>query len=436
MPAKVIKYLIVLGLVGAAIIYVVVLNSSSVTVQFSSSSSVTAPLSVVLIAVFLLGALAAGVVTFLMSARFAWREWRRERRERKQQSHRELITAARQSLALEQTKEAEGLLSRVVSEDRNNVEGWVNLARTRKESEGQLRALQTLDEARRSNPNNIELLFEAANLQEQAGNYTAAYDCLSVVLQNYPGNIRTLRRMAELAAKLERYETALEHLEEVVRRVDDAKRPALRAKSANLELALVKKEGYASVSDFGEILKRHRDFAPAMNEIALLEKKSGKHQDAAAYWAKAYAATGDAVYLENLAQMWLSLHQPERAVSAIQNAVNRSSEEQQLNARIFLVNLYLFLEMVGEADAELKKIKQEQQLTEDSELHLSILQAQIAYKNGKLDEAYRHFHSSLMKSNLIPQFKDLQDPVLNGPSKARWQKQGMREAPSPQLSTP
>ncbi len=439
--AKRISIFLIALLLVAAVSYLFYLNPESIGVRYSRTQTWEAPLAVILITVFFMGAAVVGLIGVYLSTKRSVQDWLERRKFRRKRVHEQLLLEGRSELAVKNFDAAREKFRRVTSEDERNTLGWLLLADATEEARGVNEALKILDRARRSNASNLELLFRAADINEKLGNITAAYDNLNLVLQVQPDNVPALRKLVEFAERLGRYEEGIEFCNSLLRFLPHEERSEYQNKLAGLEVeAAVKKHSNDTAAlqkDLEGVLRRHKDYAPAYGALAQLEKKSNNLSAAAKLWARAFQNSNRTEYLDQLSLLWLEVDNPDQAISSVKNAVS-SRKGGSIRGRLYLAHLYLGLEMLEEARSELSSISSESMLPEQKMFKI-FLEAKIDNRSGKGEEAYDKLIELIESCGLLPDYVGCIDKrAVNGQNKVIWR--GRRaprlEAPSPRLSTP
>lgn len=442
---RVIKFLLIAILVGAAC-YLFHYNRDPVRVTLGPTSTIDAPLAVVLITVFFLGSVIVGLIAVVLGAKHSLADWQRERRQRRSVSHLELLRRAREQLAVRATGEARANLQKVVNGDSSNVMAWMLLADAA-ELEGNHRGtLDVLEQARLWHRDNTELLARTAQLNQQFGNTTAAYDNYALILQRDPNNAFVLRQLAACARSLGRFEESAKYVQELLRRSSGEEHQRLLSELAELELAHLRATTAHDSDEYRTgvegVLRKHRDFPAALNELALLERNASHLDKATKHWTKAYEVSGNSEYLSELVAMWLAVQEPDKAIGAVRHAALQMPQgEPRQRATLYLIALLLYLEMLEEARSEVQKLRTER-LSSDLERDLDILHAKLFARQGKLEEVGPMLLGLVEEEAIISD--ELRLPFEESAEQDRrayWQEQFRLKstadrAPSPRLSTP
>ncbi len=442
-----ILFLVIVSLVS----YVFYLNPGPVTVNFGPANSKVAPLALVLIFTFCLGAILSALIAFAVGVQSFFKEWMQERRFRSFKHHQELIVVGREQLAAKNFDAALRTFRRIIEQDPSNIVARILLAKTFRDRGDFKSALQVLDESRQSQKNNVELLFLAADLSARLGNFTSAYDNLALVLKMQPSNEFALVKIVESCDNLGRYSQAIDFQKQVIRLLSSAEQTKAQEALALLELKKAKSEAGANRQELrqalDEVLKRHKNFGPALAELAFLERDNGELDVATKHWSRAYKLSGDLEHLERLAKTWLKVDDPEKAVTVVRNAVlNRESAigGADIDGGLFLATLLFNLGLVDNSKAELTKIKAHLPLSTEQTLQVTLLDAYLsdaaAQSTSQVVDALEPLVLALLESELLPIEKFFHGSAFgDGSKRFRWSdnsKLKMRALPQPRLSTP
>lgn len=384
---KIIRFSLILILVSV-ISYAFYYNPREVEIVYGSTSSIKAPMALVLISTFSAGALFTLFFALLVGIKFQFRTNRVEREKKQIDDHMHLIDRARSSLALGNYDEAEGLFTKIINRDPNNIGARVALSRALQERGEDKDALRVLDEARAEDKKNPELLLAASDLNARLGNFTAAYDNASMVLKMMPKNKFALQRLAEDCLPLEKFQEAAEYIRELIRLSSAEEIELNQEKLAEVEfMAAAKIENDEEFrSKMRDIVNRHKDFVPALEALADVEAELGNPEKAETALLKAFAVESDSYLLEKLGQIWIKASNPKRAISTLEKLIKdlEKSQKDASPARYALSTVQLELENLEAAESALKPILESNELDE-----IQVLEAKILAKRGNKDLAFK-----------------------------------------------
>ena len=383
--------IIAAAVVGIALYH---FNAAPVTIVLWKNTVFQAPLALALILFFLGGVISVAAFVVLLRIKIRIQNWKFSRRIDSEKIHQQTIAEGRSQLALGDFAKAQSLLMRVINEDPENIVARIQLAESYQQQGMLTDALQVLDQARVSQKTNPELLLLAAEINRRLGNYTAAHDNAALLLSILPDNRRALEYAAESAAKVDRFDAALEYSKKLLKglRGEDAEK--VQEQIADFELCALQKDlsedNDALCAALTDLLRRHRDFVPALERLAVLEADRGDLEAATKLFSKAYSIDYNVSHLEEMAARWLTAENPDRGLKSVTMAmqVKNTPRACLLAARLFLVELLLQLEMVEKARAEFDNLTPEVKPGTSLEQSWHILQARLLHKEGFRAEAF------------------------------------------------
>jgi len=408
MTGRIVKFLFLVLILGT-ISYLFAQNRDVVTVTYWFGKTWQSSLAVVLLVVFFLGALTTGCIAFFYGALWSFDDWRRNRNYKMLREHLDQIVSAREKIASGNYNDAKGILEKIVNKDPEDVVARVMLAETLRRQGDSLKALHILEEARANQQNNTELLFLAADINVELGNATAAHDNVSLVYKKDKYNVFALSRLVDVAESLGRFQEAIDYQTQLLRLSSSDQQPILQHKLAQLELAYALRTAGNNLaqrkSEIEGVLRHHREYAPALAELALLEFESKNLDAAVKLLVRAYSSSGDGAYLQKIALSCLQANEPEKALKAIRSALTGSRSDSA--NRLYLVALMLRLEMVDEAAQEIEALEKSQ-LSASTQLQLSLLKARIFERQNKSKEALALLSASLISAPSSDDYGNLQ----------------------------
>ena len=459
MPRRII-WLIVGFLVVSLVSYVFYLNPHSVTVNYSPSGTVSYPLALTLVVVFCSGIFVTAFLAFLLEAEYLLRLWNLNRRERRNDSHRSLIISARELLAAGMHTSARDRFLKILQKDPRNTVARIELAESYLQEGKTQEALQTLEEARTDDKSNIELLFLAADVNLDLGNVTGAYDNYQLILRREPRSPRALSGIVSCCRALDRFEEAVQYQVTLLRGSRGAEQTKLQEELADLEVRAVTQKlgnlraGQNSSPESNreyrraveEILVRHRDFPPALRLLAVEDREALRLDAAAKLLLRAFRYSRSVEDLELLADLWLQAEEPTRAISVVRIAVEQDEssnpkDSKQLEGRMFLVALLVFLENIDEAKTERKKLDTVVVEQHGLGFGLKIIDSWLTYREGEVDHAYQELFQSLAEDFRLPGYALFSPRGAGSNMGDHWvsrlkSRRAIEWQPTPELSTP
>lgn len=384
-----------------------------------------------------MGCFALGILlATLVASYFGMRAFLRERqllwRQRRSRDFWKQISRARGYLAAKDLKRARSLWSELIASDPTQTIARTELARVLL-GEGQaLDALRLLDEARTNDKNNLEVLMLAYEVNLELGNQTAALDNLALAIQNHP-TVHAVTLARGLAEDLERPDEAMRYHEMLYSL--GARGPDYDYIKARLEFQKLLTEQSSTDRDgrkaaIKSFLKKHRDFPPALVELASIEQAAGNINLAAQCLVEAAKASQNSEFWYSAAKLWLKNNMPDAAISAARTAVREAQGENIIRTELDLIRLYIATNNLEEAEKHLNDIPQ---LANSNSLTLTAEQSQTVLvltglclnRRGKFKEASDIWRRLSKYDYEIPEIATDFKPFNNN-----------SHAPSPVLSTP
>lgn len=388
---KNIKILLVISVVVALVCYTYYLNPQNVAVTTKPGVIVEVPLAILMLTLFLAGAMISALLSLLVATRMKFTIWGLEKTLNKISTAESNVKQARGLIALEMYDEAISLLKKVVISHQFQHSAKALLISTLHKVGKSSEALQLLSSSR-IDDTDTELLVLCAEINAQDDNYTAAYDNLSLVLKKEPQNTKALSMMVYATEKLSLIEESIAFQEQLIRQKKSAEREHAQLRLAKLELKkAIKDSGTADdklLKEIERILQRHRDFAPALAKRAELLAKSGNALAATKDLTRAYEVSRDVVYMGRLVALWLELEKPAEALTRIEHFTEaKDSCEQHPQLLLLLGQLLLHLEMVDPAKQLIKKLNDSKIFSERHKEQLLVLESLVARRVGKFERA-------------------------------------------------
>lgn len=434
MSSRVIRLILLIGLV-AIISYIFILNPHQATVTYGYGRTWAAPMALVLIVVFFLGVLVSALLSFFVGAQLSFSHWRERKLHKLQREHMAQLVTVREYLAAKRYDVARPALQRMIEQDPDNIVARVMLAEAWYALGDKRAALNVLDEARAGQKRNMELLFLAAEIHQELGNYTAAFDNLALVLQQEPNNRAALELIIFAAEQLKRFDRAVEYQAQLIKISSPEQYTKAQERLADFELQQLMSSPDGQAQKLEELLRRHRNFAPAISELAKRDQQTSQFENAAKRLTQAYRESRDVRYLEALTRLWLDIDEPSRAVAMIKAAIGGELTTETLSGEMFYVLLLLSLGMNEEASSEFRRVRREldQLAAGVSALQLKLLEAKLLEREGKAEESLQLVRQVAEGQVQLPGH-DLLKTVTKPASFSK--RAPVREQPSPRLSTP
>lgn len=416
-------------LIVTAALYVVILNRGDITIFLTPSNPVTANGGVVLLGAFTLGILCTTAISLF----FGIKAWFRERKllgqERARQVFYDGLLAARSALAGHNHEEAKAAWERIIRKDPTDIIARVELSKAYEQSGDLMQALKVVDAARVADPDNIEVLFRAAELNIALNNKTAAIDNLALIL--YHGMNRRAAELArDLSEELGRIQDAIEYHGKLSGVVDSRSYDAvsLRLKYKQM-MREVESDPQKMTERLHTFVKKHGEFAPALERLAEHYIQAGKADDAAQLLVRAARLSGTPSLWNQAQKLWISGRMPEKAIAAAKSARNDLEGANRINAELELVRTYLTLNMLSDAKSALDALPalmEREGVSQNMELFVraTVLKGIFFFRSGDIRES-----AALWKELLERELQSKSSPGEGGFLLAG-------NGPEPHLSTP
>ncbi|MDX1501118.1 MAG: hypothetical protein R3325_02065 [Thermoanaerobaculia bacterium] len=349
-----------------AVAYLTQLNIGLLSARFQLTAERSWPLYLVLLTVFLLGFLPAGILLLTQTLK---RDLDQRRGRRLSSEARSLDNAYRRAVDYQ----ADGQSARAASDFRSYLaqrpESFGGLLRYGEE----LRRLGQSEEAvevhRRASvlyPQSVSVLYELIEDYEAAGDGEVAVQLRDRILRDFPGmgkKIMARRRNAALAAgewrEASRWHEKLEALlaeggeTEGLEREQEVRKGL--AYERGVELLRAERVGEARTI-FEQILAEEPRFLPAVimrGEATLLDEGP---EAALAIWKAGFVDSGSPIFLQRIEDHFIEREEPMEAIETLHGLI--TAAENDLLPRFFLGRLYYRLEMHEEALRVLEELRE------------------------------------------------------------------------------
>jgi tetratricopeptide (TPR) repeat protein len=356
----VLRLTLILATIAATLIglgYLLHLNPEQVTLRLSSTSEWSAPLAILLFAVFLLGAATTFAFSLVRAGRHAlvgWRAQRGARRARRQQLRKE------EGLGLSwlgELDKARSLLAKALRDRPDDLAAFLLFARTYLDQGEHQRALDILQEGLDTRGPDPKLLLFLAEAQRGLGALPAAIETLERARRADPASPHVLEALRDAHAAAGRWRDAARVQEELLPLLHD---PAARADAERrlvgmrYESALQHPEPAARIAALRALLRAHPDFEPAAVKLgdALLE--AGQPRQAERVWRRALARGARSGVPARLERLLAGGPRARRLEALTRRLVRRHPEDG--TARLFRARQLVRAGSLDEAAAELAQV--------------------------------------------------------------------------------
>jgi tetratricopeptide (TPR) repeat protein len=337
-------------------IYIVLLNSAYVTIYLDPSSPIHAHVGIIILVSFALGLISMSIVALGVGFRYYLRERNLLAQNRESKTFYQQMLKARSLQSTGELEKAREAWEKAVKKDPSEVIARVELAKvlkalSQKGLANSLDSLRVLDAARAIDSKNPEILINASDINLDLNNQTAALDNLALIAFQQP-NQYILEKARDIAEKLGRIPDALEYQKKLIDLIgsdeSEVQEVGIRL-NYKLLLAENEKDQHLLKDALKNFLKKHGDYAPALERLSNLEKKSGRIDEAAQLLAKAAKVSNEIKYWHSAARLWIKSHNPDKAIAAARNATNETKGLPRVAAEIELLRVYIALGMLEQA---------------------------------------------------------------------------------------
>ena len=213
-----------------------------------------------------------------------------------------------------------------------------------------------------------------------------------MVLKLVPKNKFALEKLSKDCLSLDRFEEAIKYQRQLIKLSTPAEVITRQQELANLELVKAQKESGSDKDALKDalksVLKRHKNYPPALNAVAAIAAETGNTKEADKSWNKAFAQSGTVSYLADMAKMWIAEGDQDKAVANVTSAVSdfKGDETKKSLSKLFLVKLLLHL---GHTDKAKEAFAEVEAIDDDAlDKTKSIIRAKFLEKEGDLDSAF------------------------------------------------
>jgi tetratricopeptide (TPR) repeat protein len=330
---------IILATIAAALVglgYLFYLNPEAVTVQLSRSTQWSAPLPLVLLAAFSVGAALTFAVALIRESRHAvlgWRSQRGARRSRRQQVRKEHGLG----LAwLGEHDKARALLAKALRDRPDDLAAFLLFARTFLDAGDYRRALSVLQEGLDRRGPDPKLLLFLAEAQRGLGDHRAAVATLERARQSDPMSPRILTALRDAYVAAGSWPDAARVQESYLlatrepRAHADAER---RLVGMRYQSALAVQDASGRATELRTLLRAFPDFEPAAVSLGDVLVEMGQVRPAERVWRRALARGARAGVLDRLERLLRGGPRVKRLDSLTRRLVQRRPDDG--TARLF-----------------------------------------------------------------------------------------------------
>jgi tetratricopeptide (TPR) repeat protein len=391
----VLRLTIILAIIAGALVglgYLFYLNPESVTVQLSSTTQWHAPLPLVLLATFLIGAALTFAFSLVRESRHAvlgWRSQRGARRGRRQQIRKE------NGLGLGwlgEHEKARALLAKALRDRPDDLAAFLLFARTFLDRGEYRRALGVLQEGLDTRGPDAKLLLFLAEAQRGAGERRAAIATLERARRVDPSSPRVLAMLRDAYVAVGSWTDAA--------RIQESYLLATREPRAHAEAerqligmryqsAMTVQDPAGRASELRTLLRAHPDFEPAAVSLGDVLLETGHTRPAERVWRRALARGARAGLLDRLERLLRGGPRVKRLDALTRKLVRRRPDDG--TARLFRARLLVRDGRLDEAAAELAQVTPPW----NSLAGYHALLAELHVRRGAADDAVTAFRHAL-----------------------------------------
>lgn len=351
---------IILATIAAALVgfgYLFYLNPESVTVQLSHTMQWSAPLPLVLLAAFSVGALLTFAVALIRESRHAvlgWRSQRGAQRSRRQQTRKE------HGLGLSwlgEHEKARSLLAKALRDRPDDLAAFLLFARTFLDHGDYGRALGVLQEGLDRRGPDPKLLLFLAEAQRGVGDHRAAIGTLERARQADPTSPRILTALRDAYVAAGSWPDAARVQEGYLlatrepRAHADAER---RLVGMRYQSALAVQDPAGRATELRTLLRAFPDFEPAAVSLGDVLVEMGQVRPAERVWRRALARGARAGVLDRLERLLRGGPRVKRLDSLTRRLVQRRPDDG--TARLFRARQLIRDGRLDEAGNELSQV--------------------------------------------------------------------------------
>lgn len=380
------------------------LNSDLLTQEFRLGTTWTAPLFVVLLAVFLLGFLPPVTVLMIKTVErdLAQRRARRLNREAKsiQASYRRAIDFQADG----QWGRAAAELEAVLGEQPEDFSALLRYGAVLRHLGRGEEALEMHRRASVLYPQSVAVLFELAEDYENEGRSEVAHEIRNRVWRDFPDvGLKICRRRRNAALGESNWKEATRWQE----RIDALVNGGASAEELEQEEAIRRGLAYQqavswleqdripeATAELERILAEESRFIPAAIMLGEAEILAGRPERAVERWRSGYESTGSPVFLQRIEDHFIDRSEPIEAIETLRRLI--AEAENDLLPRFFLVRLYYRLEMHEKALKVLDGVRDRIQFSPT----VHFLQGRIHERRGESEAATASFIASVQQAGI------------------------------------
>jgi lipopolysaccharide biosynthesis regulator YciM len=347
------SFIIILGSLVISVLLLHDFNPGNVTVNVLPSRAYEISMTLFFVISMGIGAACVFILYFLRDVKRFLRGLRVQREQKKRLKIQDLYASGLNALLAKKNAEAKAYFLKVLALDPDHVDSLLRLGITQVRDKNYDDAIASHQRALRLAPGNQEVLFSLAADYEEAKRFEDALALYQSILSRDASNLTALNKMRDLYQRMNRWES----LSEVQRKLlalplapgeQETERRRLIGFRYELGRQLLESGDPEKASKiFRAIIKLDRDFIPAYLGLGETHLESGKTNDAAELWEKAFKTTSSVLLLLRLEDLYLKQGEPGKAIEMYNRTLDWKKKDTELT--FFLGKLYYRLEMIDEA---------------------------------------------------------------------------------------
>lgn len=395
------SFLLVVIMFLAFFVFFSGINPQEMTIFFLPESSVTYPVTVVVIGCILVGLFIGYGFHLYGTVSCGLRSWLHGRTDKK---NKEIDTIYRDGvgrLLSGDIKRAHALLQKAIDRDPNKIESYIALASVSNQEGDSQTAVTLLRKAKSINGKSLEVLFKLAATYELLGQDDAARKEYEEILEQEKDNRKAIRAKRDLHMKRQRWTEAEQLQKRLLKaglsgnRIQAEKDTMLSIRYEVAKELLANNESDQAVSALKQIIKENPEFVPARVTLGDAYALADNTTDAAKIWQESYKKLGRSVFLSCLENLYIEREDPKSLLTFYSAAMTERSNDLVL--RFFYGKLCLRLEMVDEALDHIYTV--ESSTPDFPQIHL--LLAEAHRRRNRIDEAIEEYQKALGVDNQL-----------------------------------
>ena len=389
--------LLVILILTAAGAVLAIRNQQILAARFAITETASMPVYAMIGIAFVVGALMVLTGSVFRDSKDLLRRLEGLRGRKETQKIEELFRQGMEAVLEGQEDKALAQFQAILAIDPNDRDALIKAGQVHRVLKRTGEAVEYHRKAHRLRQDDLEPLYELVKDYEAMGQIDKAKVVLGRILQMRPKKaVSAYRKMRKYAIKEGDWQRAseLQALIEAQTEKTPYKTEAERRFSVGIryQLALEKsREGRdrECANMLRKIVRSDPQFVPAHIRLGQALIAIGQPIAGVEAWARGFEATGSPAFLSFMEDYFLENNEPERAIEALRTAVSRSRSD--FLPRLFLARLYLRLEMIEEAYAEFRSLRD--RVTASPTMHAFM--ASIHERRGDLRQAVAGYREAL-----------------------------------------